>query len=112
MKKILSEVKWADLYVILSHEDTELLFYNSGMISISGDVKCGAIAFAKHILRNHAFMGNLNYLCMSINLQKNTINWGDGRVKITSEIDLYPEPKFWKEFKREFERYCALKAFL
>lgn len=110
MKKAgLRKNTWLKLSITLLHEDTELLFYNSGMIDIKGDVKCGAIAFAKHILAMGK-AGSLNYVCMKIHLKKDnkySLEW------IAEESDPnYKKPKFWEDFKREFERYCELKVFL
>jgi len=110
MRKKPSKIKWEDIFITLSYENTKIRFYNSGMITINGDTRCGAIAFAKHVLENMALGGTLNYNCIKIHLKKDSkysVDW------VGEEYDnYYIEPKFWKEFKIEFERYCELKAFL
>lgn len=106
MKKTLP--KWEDMYSTISYEDTTLYFYNTGRMVIIGNVKCAAIAFAKYMLDSHLFNNNLNYLCLSLKIlanKKRTIEW------IESGHDII-KPQYWEEFKKEFERYCSLKAFL
>jgi hypothetical protein len=100
---------YKDDYTTLKYEGTELHLYRTGMLTIKGDTKQAAYALAKHILDDT--LNSTFYRCIKINLKKNkpyTIEWlGLG---ILSD-DPLPEPKFWEEFKEEFERYCALKAF-
>ncbi len=110
--------RWQDSYSTFLYENTDCRVYNNGMITIKGDgnIKHAAIAFAKYILNDNLTTTILRksdfYKCISVNCEPNTqytIDWvGDGVV----EDDIYPEPKFWEEFKKEFERYCELKVFL
>lgn len=110
--KIPPQKRWVDIHTDLSYEDTSVRFYNSGMITFKGSIKHAAIAFARYILDTvNLTRGGINYLCIRVYPEdkKSTIEWlGKGII----EDDVYPEPKFWEEFKKEFERYCELKAFL
>lgn len=111
--------RWQDKYNVLSYENTEIKVYNSGMITIKegGTIQNAAIAFAKYVLEDnatthaHLFKTDL-YTCIDVTCEPNkkyTVKWiGKGVI----ENDLCPEPKFWGKFKKEFERYCKLKAFL
>lgn len=100
--------KWEDMYSTISYKDTTLYFYNTGKMTIIGNVKYAAIAFAKYMLDSNLFNNNLNYLCLSLKITENkqrTIEWVESGHE-------FVKPKYWEEFKREFERYCELKAFL
>lgn len=103
-------MRWEDMYSTISHDDTTVHFYNTGMIDINGNVKNAAIALAKYMIENGASCDELIYLCMKVCLQKNkkyTIEW----VGEENELS-FTKPYFWNEFKKEFERYCELKAFI
>lgn len=89
-------------------EGTSVYFCDSGMIEVDGDIKRGAIAFAKYIIETTVNFGSFNWICIKINFRKNekySIEWIESGHE-------FIKPKFWEEFKREFERYCELKAFL
>ncbi len=105
------QTRWEDGFVNLEHEDAKVRFYNTGMITFNGSIKNAAIAVAKHLMDDMSFIGILNYLCINYNFnsgEKYTINWVGGGVIPNDKL---PEPKYWAEFKEEFERYCELKAF-
>jgi hypothetical protein len=107
-----NQKRWQDSYNTLEHDNTKVRLYNSGFITFNGNIKSAAIAVAKFFLEDDSMTGLIHYLCIDVSLEKNkkyTIKWVGGGV---IPDDTCPEPKFWKEFKTEFERYCELKVFL
>jgi|WetSurMetagenome_2_1015567.scaffolds.fasta_scaffold374383_2 hypothetical protein len=105
--------RWQDDYSILEYDDTKVRLYNSGMITFTGTIKNAAVAVARYFLNTEFFSSEIiNYSCIKVSLKKNekyTIFWlGSGVIP----EDICPEPKYWEEFKTEFEKYCGLKAFL
>lgn len=103
--------RWQDSFNTLEYDNTKVHLYNSGMITFTGNTKNAAIATAKFFLEDNMLRGLIHYSCITINLEngkKYTIDWvGKGVIP----DDICPEPKYWKKFKKEFERYCELKAF-
>ena len=107
--------RWADEFTAFEYEGTELRVYNTGMLTIKGkaNIKNAAMALARHVLDEEGDAVGLGYnKCIRVNCKpgtKYTVEWEGLGVL---QDDAYPEPKFWAEFKDEFERICALKAFL
>jgi hypothetical protein len=101
-------------FTTLTHEDATVKIYSSGMLTIKGSVKNAAFALAKHVLDDKGSAIGVEYnRCIRVKCKPGkpyTIEWlGKG---ILPDDDAYPEPKFWAEFKTEFERFCELKAFI
>jgi hypothetical protein len=103
----------ADDFTLLEYEGAKLRIYNNGMLTIKGSTKNAAFALAKQVMSEDGAPDSIEYnKCIRINCKKGkpyTIEWlGLGIL----QDDAYPEPKFWEEFKLEFERFCNLKAFI
>jgi len=83
------------------------------MLTIRGNTKHAAFALAKYVLDEKGGAVGVEYnRCVKIKCKPGspyTIEWlGLGIL----QDDAFPEPKFWEEFKIEFERVCNLKAFI
>lgn len=107
--------RYEDEYTAFEYEGTQLRVYNTGMLTVKGkgSIKNAAMALAKHVLDEEGDAVGLGYnKCIYVNCKPGkpyTITW-EGKGVI--EGDVCPAPYFWDEFKTEFERVCALKAFL
>lgn len=103
----------SDSFTAVEYEGTKLRIYSNGILTIDGDTKHAAFALAKRVLDEVGGAVGMEYnRCVTIKCKPGTpytIEWiGLG---ILSD-DKLPEPKFWEEFKAEFERVCNLKAFI
>lgn len=101
-------------YTLLEYEGAKLKIYSTGLLTIRGSIKHAAFALAKNVLEDKGNAIGIEYnQCIKIKCKPGkpyTIEWlGKG---ILPDGDAYPEPKFWEEFKTEFERFCELKAFI
>lgn len=112
--KLKYKVEYTALYTALEYEGSKIKIYNNGILIVKGNIKNAAFALSKQILNDRGKATSIEYnRCIKIKCKPGkpfTIEWvGEG---ILPDGDVFPEPKFWEEFKQEFERFCKLKAFI
>ena len=109
------QISYFDDYTLFEYKGTQLRIYNNGVLIIKGNsiVKHAAYALAKNILDSKGDSISTEYnRCIVVKTKTGkpyTVKWIGLGILLD---DALPEPKFWEEFKTEFERFCELKAFL
>lgn len=105
-------ISYSEDSTIMKHNNTSLIISNDGTLEINGTIKDAAYALFKVILQLSQDSTSISYNnCILVKSKEFiTIEW-IGRGIINSNL-VKPKPKFWDEFKLQFEELNSLKAFI
>lgn len=96
--------------IALTNKTCSLKFRDEDGVAYEGDLKDVALMFAKHIYDN--YNGYTHYIINNnFRVEHNSGNFSLSWIEWYDKRPHMPEPEWWNEFTKEFDKIMKMKAF-